>query len=74
MKALISDLYILFIFSYDDGIHDSVNSNYQVMFGGFSLIFIYIAFTLGKWNTLEQRVNIIVDIKDVSQFSTKVHF
>ena len=27
-----------------------------MMFGGFSLIFLYIAITLGKWNSLEQRV------------------
>lgn len=42
--------------SYDDGIDEAVQSNFQVMFGGFSLIFLFIAFTLGKWNALEQRV------------------
>ena len=42
--------------SFDDGIDDSLDSNFQVMFGGFVLIFLYIAFTLGRWNALEQRV------------------
>ena len=46
-----------FIFSYDDGIDEAVNSNFQVMFGGFSLLFLYLAATLGRWNTLEQRVS-----------------
>ena len=45
-----------FIFSFDDGVDDSVQNNFQVMFGGFSLIFVYIAITLGRWNALEQRV------------------
>ena len=34
-----------------------MNSNFQVMFGGFSLIFFYVAATLGRWNALEQRVS-----------------
>ena len=42
--------------SFDDGVDDSVQNNFQVMFGGFSLIFVYIAITLGRWNALEQRV------------------
>ena len=33
-----------------------MQNNFQVMFGGFSLIFVYIAITLGRWNALEQRV------------------
>ena len=42
--------------SYDDGVEASVNSNFTVMFGGFSLIFFYVCVSLGKWNAVEQRV------------------
>ena len=38
-----------------------MNSNFQVMFGGFSLIFFYVAATLGRWNALEQRVSSFVE-------------
>ena len=56
-KKYIIIFFLAFFFSsYDDGIDEAVNSNFQVMFGGFSLIFVYIAATLGRWNVLEQRV------------------
>ena len=31
------------------------------MFGGFSLIFFYVAATLGRWNALEQRVSSFIE-------------
>ena len=39
-----------------------MNSNFQVMFGGFSLIFFYVAATLGRWNALEQRVCNFIEV------------
>ena len=60
------------IFSFDDGVDDSVQNNFQVMFGGFSLIFVYIAITLGRWNALEQRVrktrlNVLIYTRDTNK-------
>ena len=43
--------------SYDDGVEDSLNSNYTLMFANYSLLLVYIAFTLGGWNVVEQRVS-----------------
>jgi hypothetical protein len=47
---------LLCFYSYEDGINESLDNNFTVMFGGFSLIFFYICITLGRWNMLEQRV------------------
>ena len=42
--------------SYEDGVDDDVNSNFIMMFGGFSLLFVYVSITMGGWNIVEQRV------------------
>ena len=43
--------------SYQDGVDESLNNNFTMMFGGFSLLFIYVCFSLGRWNLVEQRVS-----------------
>ena len=57
MFSSIFKIFNSLLISFDDGVDDSVQNNFQVMFGGFSLIFVYIAITLGRWNALEQRVS-----------------
>ena len=42
--------------SYDDGIDGAVFGSIYLMFGGFSLLLVYIMITLGKYNAIEQRV------------------
>ena len=42
--------------SYDDGIDGAVFGSVYLMFGGFSFLMIYIMITLGKFNSVEQRV------------------
>ena len=36
------------------------NSNFQLFFAGFLVLFIYIAIILGKWNMVEQRVRLFL--------------
>ena len=46
--------------SYDDGIDGAVFGSIYLMFGGFSLLMVYIMITLGKYNAIEQRQKLVL--------------
>ena len=42
--------------SFDDVINENILGNYNLLFSGFSIMFVYVLIMLGKFNTVEHRV------------------
>ena len=52
--------YYLHLFSFDDGINDVLRSNNAILYLGGVLLLLFIMLVLGRFNSLEQRVRIMM--------------
>ncbi|CAG5135683.1 unnamed protein product, partial [Candidula unifasciata] len=52
----ISGTYVYASRSFDDEGYGAINSDYKLLFAGFSIVFLFILLSLGKFNLMEQKI------------------